>query len=213
MSLLSQDHMKRFASSMISEDLDRYQQSLGRFVMAFSRIEANLQTVLWHFPGVPSPTAQAVFSGVRTEGAISYINRIGDAQKWRKTKKERLQLVFTQLGHINKLRNEILHYGAELHAPNTWVISNRLFAHLPERVKETIVSPAILDNATADLNTIEANLIFMAWGKEMPAKARTTFRRAMRNAWLYKPPPLSPVFHKTQKLRQKRKRRPPASQA
>ena len=37
---------------------------------AFSDIEASMQATLWHFAGVSTPTAQAVFSGTRIEGAI-----------------------------------------------------------------------------------------------------------------------------------------------
>jgi len=41
---------------------------------AFSDIEASMQATLWHFAGVSTPTAQAVFSGTRI--VLGYRSRI-----------------------------------------------------------------------------------------------------------------------------------------
>jgi hypothetical protein len=199
------------ANALLSREIDQYQQSLGRFVAAFSQVEANLQTVLWHFAGVKAPTAQAVFSGVRVEGAMGFINRIAEAQRWRKSKRDKLQYIFTQLGIINKLRNDILHYGAQLHARDTWVVSNRLFAHIPKRVRQLTVSPSILDDASFDLRKIESHLIVMAWHKVMPPGARAAFRPALKAAWRYKQPQPSRPARKSRKIPQGRRPRPRAS--
>jgi hypothetical protein len=48
---------------------------------AFSDIEASMQATLWHFAGVSTPTAQAVFSGTRIEGAMQFINRIAELER------------------------------------------------------------------------------------------------------------------------------------
>jgi hypothetical protein len=69
---------------------------LGRFVALFSRVEIDLQKVLWKFAGVQAPTAQALFSGVRVDGAMQFITRIADAQNWDDTKKDELEYVFSQ---------------------------------------------------------------------------------------------------------------------
>lgn len=89
-----------------------YMFALGNFISMFSALEAKLQAALWKFAGVTPPGAQAVFSGVRVNGAMQFINRLADAQNWDKARKDELQFMFAQLGIINRLRNDLLHYGA-----------------------------------------------------------------------------------------------------
>ncbi len=131
----------------------------------FSDIEATMQATLWHFAGVSTPTAQAVFSGTRIEGAMQFINRIADAQRWKKSKRNQIQHIFTQLGHLNKLRNEILHYGAWMLAPGAWIVSNKEFAHMIERIRSIQISPETLREATADVENIQARLKALVTGR------------------------------------------------
>jgi hypothetical protein len=191
----------------------QYLESLGRFISAFAETEVNLQTVLWHFAGVPSPTAPAVFSGVRVDAAMKLINRIAEAQKWKKTRKEKLTPVFQRLGQITKLRNDILHYGAKPSSLNftTWTVTNRLFAHTAARIRETHVSSETLDHATRDLQKISSHLIVIAWGQLMPRKTRASVAEGLKHAWRYKPPPEGGKARKSRKAPQKRKRQRPAS--
>ena len=76
MSLLSKVLIQTYVGKITREETDAYHLALGRFVSAFSDIEASMQATLWHFAGVSTPTAQAVFSGTRIEGAMQFINRI-----------------------------------------------------------------------------------------------------------------------------------------
>ena len=147
---------KEMASVLIGIGERQYFESLGRFISAFSQTEVNLQTVLWHFAGVSSPIAPAVFSGVRADQAMSRINRVADARRWKQSRKDKLECVFTQLGHIKKLRNDIMHYGA---TPSSfsftdWTVTNRLFAHVEERIRIIPISAGILDSAIHDLQKI-----------------------------------------------------------
>jgi hypothetical protein len=140
---------------------DAYNLALGRFVSIFSMVECCLQTYLWHFAGISKPTAQAVFSGIRVDGAMQLINRIADAHNWHDPAKERIKYVFSQLGMINRLRNDILHYGAETPADlgGDWIVSNKQFAHIPERIQETKINPKILKDATYDLVRINLHVL------------------------------------------------------
>jgi len=104
--------------SVLQKKSDTFNLALGRFVSIFSMVETNLQTYVWGFAGVPAPTAQAIFSGIRVKGAMQLINRISDAQKWKQERKNELAYTFLQLGMINNLRNDVLHYGADDVAPN-----------------------------------------------------------------------------------------------
>jgi hypothetical protein len=70
MSILTKEQIKRFVATFTEQETEQYHHSLGRFVAVFSTIEATLQVTLWRLAGVPSPTAQAVFSGIRTDGTM-----------------------------------------------------------------------------------------------------------------------------------------------
>jgi len=196
----------------LSEKAEGYMLALGRFVSIFSKVEATLQTSLWKLAGVPEPTAQAVFSGLRVDACIQFIGRIADAQKWEKRRKDELRYVFSQLGMINKLRNNILHYGATMERhEDVWVVSNKTFVHIPEKIQEIRITPTLLNNATADLVKIESHLIVMTWGDEMSEIPRAAFAEILKTAWLYKPPPRDQPSRKTRTPRQKRSHRQAAS--
>jgi len=62
--------------------------------------------------GLSPPLAQAILPGLRIDAAKSYVNRIADIQQWDDARRDELKYVFEQLGTINKLRNDILHYGS-----------------------------------------------------------------------------------------------------
>jgi hypothetical protein len=171
---------------------------------AFSDIEASMQATLWHFAGVSTPTAQAVFSGTRIEGAMQFINRIADAQRWKKSKRNQIQHIFTQLGHLNKLRNEILHYGAWMLAPGAWIVSNKEFAHMIERIRSIQISPETLREATADVENIQARLKALVTGRRLSRAVR-------QHAWRYKPPERLPAWGATRRYRRMRLRQQRAS--
>jgi hypothetical protein len=163
-----------------------------------------MQATLWHFAGVSTPTAQAVFSGTRIEGAMQFINRIADAQRWKKSKRNQIQHIFTQLGHLNKLRNEILHYGAWMLAPGAWIVSNKEFAHMIERIRSIQISPETLREATADVENIQARLKALVTGRRLSRAVR-------QHAWRYKPPERLPAWGATRRYRRMRLRQQRAS--
>jgi hypothetical protein len=170
-------------------ELDKYYIALGEFVHAYSDVELELQRSLWHAAKVKEPIAQAVFSGVRTEAAISNINRISEARKWSEPKKTKYKYLFDQLQIINKLRNDIVHRGASLQADGTWISSNEKYVHIPERITTTPVSAGILNNASADLFEIRYRLAFLAHGRHWPVQMKEHFTDFLTHAWLYRPVP------------------------
>jgi len=125
----------KLVRKQFARHVDKYYLALGRFVSAFSDAEATLLDVLWLSAKMRAPYAQAVLSGVRTEAAIGYINRIAEAKRWSEKKKANWQRLFTQLGLINKLRNDILHYGVSMFG-SYWVVTNKRVVHHPDRIRE-----------------------------------------------------------------------------
>jgi hypothetical protein len=147
---------------------------------------------LWIMAQLEPPYAQAVLSGVKIEGAMSFINRIAEAEQWPDEKTTQWHAVFSQLGLLNKLRNDILHYGSLMFG-DVWVISNRLVAHHPKRVREIHITPKILEAATTDLTLINVRLTLLAGpraGEVYPRGGRRGLKRIWRpSPWLYKQPP------------------------
>ena len=189
-----------------------YHQSLGQFVTEFSNVEALLHGLVSLFAGVKQPTANAVFSGVRIEAAMSYINRIADAQKWRKEKKARLQIIFTQLGQINKLRNEILHYGSTVQTSGTVLITNKSIVHLKSRIQERRISAAVLNDATNDLMKIFWLLVAFAWRPKVPMWQKI-YRSILGVSWFYKPQQPRPPARRSRRNRLKPQPPPTSSRA
>jgi hypothetical protein len=174
-----------------------YYHALGQFISTFSVTEAILRIALRHFAKVNDSTGKAVFSGVRVDTAMSLINRLLEVRKPRNTQLQKdMTRIFTQLGIINGVRNDIVHYGSDVIGEER-VVSNRLVALTTARLRETPVSPDILDQMTHDLMTIGVRVAY----NMRPSAA---IPDAVREPWLYKPRAPSP--------RRKRHRNKPRSQ-
>jgi hypothetical protein len=174
----------------LSVHTPEYYMALGRFVSDFSELEGAMQVALWILSDVKSPTAQAIYSGVRAEDACNKITRIGDANRWSKPRKDEWKIIADRLGILRVLRNDILHYGAKWVGIDEWLISNKFFAHLPEKATATIISPKILGDATADIEKLLIHLWIFLFGDEISAATRGSYLNpALLRAWRYTPPP------------------------
>jgi hypothetical protein len=201
----------RYVRRFLRQYKDPYYDALGRFVTAFSMVETTLLRVLWKLAHLEAPYAQAVLSGVRIEGSMGYINRIADAEKWSPEKRQNWQKIFSQIGLINKLRNDILHYGTSEFG-SVRVVTNVVVAHTPDRVREIHIKPAILDKASKDLWDIFLFLTFLGGIGEIYGK-QPTVSRLRRKAWRYKQPPQADWAKKMNQNRPGRRRRPRSSRA
>jgi hypothetical protein len=191
----------------------RYMRAVGEFVARFSEVEKRLQITLWELAGVPPPIAQAVFSGIRVEGAMQFINRIADAQQWEAPRKKTLQYLFSQLGKINRLRNDLLHYGSTNEIPDNlhWIITNKEFAHVPDRVFKIRITQEIIDNATYDLSKITLHLILFTWHGDDKPDAETVLAPILQASWRYKPPSRDRALRKSRSRPRTPPREPPPS--
>jgi hypothetical protein len=186
-------------------ETENYHKALGEFVTKFASVEGDLQHTLWKLAGLKFPVAQAVLSGVRTEDAIKRIYRLIDAKGWPPARKAKFKYIADQIQEINKLRNDILHHGADLQADDTWISSNKKFVHLPDRIRNTISSQAILLQAGFDLMGIRMRLT-RVFGRH-PKQYTDVLDRLLAPAWRYKPAPQSPPAQTNPKGHRKRKRR------
>lgn len=187
--------------------MDRYHMALGSFVSKFSQVECTLQTVLWTIARVSDATGKAVFSGVRPDQALSYLNRIADAEKWPAERKANLTLIADRLGPITKLRNDLLHYGATWHEQDVWQVSNATFAHIPDKLRVVQVPLSALREAGHDLMKIEHHLIHFAWSDSIPEDSKRHYEKMLASAWRYKP--LSPTARPRMSQKARKGRQPP----
>ncbi|MCG9915441.1 MAG: hypothetical protein MH112_03655 [Phenylobacterium sp.] len=141
-----------------------YHQALGEMIERFSRVEGQLQRVLWRETSTPPEVAKAIFSGVRIDQARDLIRRTREARGAPESKL--LARMFTQLGILNQARNDIVHFGAWGDPELGRVVTNRRLAHIPERVRVLPISAEILRNMSHDLaiinECIQAHLMMIA---------------------------------------------------
>jgi hypothetical protein len=192
--------------------VDKFAQALGEFCWNFSIIEGVVQSALYRLAGIRIDIGNAVFSGVRVEGGMQHITRLAEVRGWSETKKAELKYVFDQLSIINKLRNDILHYGA-YRLGGDYIVSNRRIAHIPERIREIRISHTTLEAASGDLAEIDSRLHLLAWEGYLPAEVTDAMRKSLTPSWRYKQPPPAWPGNTTPKTPPKQKRPPRPSAA
>ena len=116
---------------------------------------------------------------------------------------------YEQLGHIARVRNDILHNGLELWIDGDPLMHNRLKAHLPTKIREYRISSKNTRDMISDLRKIQTHFLFQF----MPPEAKP-FPHAVaqtRAPWRYKPPAQSPPPKKPRGSNPKRPtQRPPS---
>jgi hypothetical protein len=169
--------------------------ALGEFVLSFAFCEGDILRVLQTLSKVSPKVGQAVFSGVRAEGAVQSINRILEVSpKIADATKKRYSDAFKQFKHINDARNLILHHGLKREGKET-VATNRRTALTESRVRTVPISANVLDAMSEDLLSIQLLLavndiaLNPDGGEE---KAEKLYGDSFEKSWRYTPPPQSP---------------------
>ena len=165
-----------------------YWEALGKFISLFSNVELALASTIWTITTLKPPTAKALFPGIRVHDGISLLKRICAAEGWQPNRASLLEDTCQQLGQINGIRNELLHYGGEVQPSGLVEVSNRKVAYIPEKVRSVTISSEILDRMYSDLTKIQIHLIFI----ERPLWERSwteVLGPVLSQPWQYKPPP------------------------
>jgi hypothetical protein len=195
-------------STSTVEQSNNYWRALGELIDVFSKIESEMQALIWQETKVPADMAKAIFSGFRIDQAKDLINRAREANG--RPEDERLRRAFAQLTLITKARNDIVHYGAKFDG-QAFSVSNEIAAHVPNRHRKFEVSPTVLHAMITDLWTINCALgAYKFWlaiqeygpdGMPNVVRAIPVLQEYADEPWQYKPPP----------ERQPKKRPPPRS--
>jgi hypothetical protein len=166
-----------------------YYEALGRFVEAFSLVEAMLLFTLKTYTKVSWPVARAIFSGTRVETSMDFVNRICDAFDPGDEQRNELKDVFKQLRAINEVRNSLLHYGSFTRSDKGRITSNVRIAHVPKKIKEHPVSLEIFDEMTSDLQKINYHLTTLCLKPNASYPERVADIPEIADAWRYIPAP------------------------
>lgn len=168
---------------------EHYYLGLGRFIDKFAKIEICVQMLLWHLSEVHPRTAQAIFSGTKTDTAVSFIRRIFESRH--EELPEILSNAFAQLSIISTVRNDLVHYGAQYDEEAKLIASNALVA-LPGKERKIPISRRVLEHLWGDLVTIEycLNAYFFSIRPDLttPSVAEK-YSEAAQTPWQYKQPP------------------------
>lgn len=193
-----------------------YFQNLGMFIHVFAATEIQMRLLLWHFADVSHYKARALFSGVKTDQAITHINKL--TEKHSQKIKDDLSCIFKQLKLVNGVRNHILHQEVKHIKKTRVILTNARTVFRKSEIKKIPVSPKILRSMTDDLLKIQAHIRVYIDGKSPAFKM---YAPALLSAsWQYKPPlkqnqpkPLRPKKRHRNNLNQKHTDPPESSLA
>lgn len=145
------------ALNLIAPQSDEYHLALGRFVHAFSEIENAVQILLSHKAGVSNEKAKAIFSGVTIKTAVEHIQRLFEVDG--QEVPTYLKGALSHLGVIISVRNDILHFGANLDVETLELYVTNERSSIPRKITKTLVSAKYLDDMRADLFGITSAIL------------------------------------------------------
>jgi hypothetical protein len=185
-----------------------YMAPLGWFVHAFASAESMLFRLLVEKSGLSASEGAAVFTGLRMKAAVDALNRLFEA-KGMELEKDALSRPFKQLGEINSVRDDILHYGTEETDDGELFVTNREKRHLPERSTTRQVSISDLIRMTYDLREIEVHFVASMFrtAKKRDHRMIALYTQRLADPWSYRP--RAPVPHRSSGRGKRRAPSPP----
>jgi hypothetical protein len=164
-----------------------YHRLLGRFVDRFARIEARLFELLAEYSGLSDKAAGAVFSGSRADNTMSLIKRLAVANSLPKKTRDDIDYVFTQVGIINKTRNDLLHYG--ITGTHFSVIRKDRISYTDFNTQNYRLESEHFDAMDHDLRKSNDHLLILIHGDQITQYAKEGDLDILSASWRYKPPP------------------------
>jgi len=163
-----------------------YWSALGRFIHECAAVETALHTLVLHMTGVSRGVAKAIFSGLRTDGAMDFIRRLNTARAGGPDAyiAAEIDAVFPQIKAITQTRNDIVHlggHGVPRETDNYWK------ALTSDQVIRRDVNPETLYAMTLDLIKARMHLGMMITPATIRTKSSPNFP-VLKHAWLYTPP-------------------------
>lgn len=171
--------------------------ALGVFVLNFSIAENLFLQNLCVMAKVSDQFARVAMSGVRAEGAISYIRRFFEVTNAPQTEKDAYEYVFKHFKDINETRNLLLHHGIKWAGPDDalpfghkFVATDRARALTQAKTRTIPISSDLLNQMSEDLGRIGTLLTHFHLAHSGPGGwlLSAVGQHEMQRPWLYKPP-------------------------
>lgn len=163
---------------------------LGEFCLSFAVTEMLLHHTVQELAAVNTNVFQAIFSGLRAEGAMQNINRLLEAAGAVEATQEAYRDIFTHLKFLLDARNLVLHYGVTMdHVKREIISTNVRVALSPSRERTLPFSAEILQQLIDDTKKANAHLgvELMTSQRELVIAAQ---RELLQQPWRYIPPPV-----------------------
>ncbi len=110
---------------MAMKHVEDFCNALGRFIYEFSEVERSIFLYLIITSRLPIQDAKAVFTDARIDKAKQAVKRLRQARDL--PEDNQLDCAFNHLADITRLRNDLVHYGPQPQADQTFVISDDLW--------------------------------------------------------------------------------------
>jgi hypothetical protein len=170
---------------MVTE-MPRYWTALGRFIDHFSRVEFLLTRIAQSLTGLDDSVFLALLSGARIDQLVGVIKRLMDVIDLDPERADHLQIALSKLPDINRMRNDIVHFGWQADAMGMKV-TNLHMVHLAARKRETSISTEKIDDVTHDLNRIIGHLwLVLCFDSIEPAMRSDFFGGALQREWRFR---------------------------
>lgn len=173
--------------------MNKYHLALGRFIETFAVAELWAMRVLWAAARVDETTGRAAFSGTRARGAIDAVRRIFVARD--AVVPDELGRAFEHMNDINSMRDNVVHWHIGLQGSALFdaqlVVTNEFITHSRQKEKAFAISHTLLDQMTADLETIRIVLrhyVISQW-EDSPTRTELLAQHVppAHAQWQYKP--------------------------
>jgi len=184
----SQDHLEWAERERIAQ-FTPYWTALGRLTEELSNVEHALFGTMVYLVEVPDDIGKAIFSGTRSDLAISYITRILEVRDIHDIRAE-IHKIFCQLRIIYSARNIIVHHGWSVSREHNTEFYFATFkeAHIEDKLRELTLTVDDINAMAVDARTACAKLIciwkLLGKSHDFPILPTAIAQRP----WLYKPP-------------------------
>lgn len=165
-----------------------YFDALGRFVDLFALAETAVQLAFWHHAKLDHDVARALLGGTRSEEVLNRLSRLTEVGKLDAAIFVNLKPILDQYNSINKIRNNILHYGSQTKVDGRRIISDWMRALTHERTVSFQITNALLEDMSADLKKIIALLHTQHMGRPPLRGNHPELDALLRGPWQHKSP-------------------------
>jgi hypothetical protein len=168
-----------------------YHTALGEFITLFSIVEWDINNLIRYYLKISREKLNILQGAYRMDNGLDILNKLRVAGRIPKDRISELDEIVSHLRKINRLRNDIVHYGiGNATSGNETVVSNEFYAYKNKNIVSHVVSTRILNFAQIDLAMllIRINLLLHPQSRARPHNAKV-----LHETWRYTPQ--SPAPH------------------